>query len=78
MDKRQFLVASALGAAASLQAATAPAGARAGPGLLTIADAIGKSNRGPLDPSLDVLRVKHGRSFDKAFVFDAALRTAGC
>ena len=76
MDKRQFLVAGALGAAAPLRAATPPAVARIGPGLLTIAGAIGKSNRGPLDPALDVLLVKHGRSFDKAFVFDAAMLAA--
>ena len=74
MDKRRFLLAGALGAAAPLQAAAAPASdARSGPGLLTVAGAIGKSNRGPLDPALDLLLVKHGRSFDKAFVLDAAM-----
>ena len=38
-----------------------------------MAGAIGRGNRGPLDPALDLLLVKHGRSFDKAFVLDAAM-----
>ena len=73
MNKRRFLLAGALGAAAPLKAATAAADARSGPGLLTVAGAIGRGNRGPLDPALDLLLVKHGRSFDKAFVLDAAM-----
>lgn len=40
MDKRRFLVAGALGAAAPLRAASPPAGVRAGPGLLTVVGAI--------------------------------------
>ena len=47
--------------------------ARTGPGLLTVAGAIGRSNRGPLDPALDQLMVKHGAKFDKAWEFDAAM-----
>jgi hypothetical protein len=43
-----------------------------GPTLLTVSGAIGKSNRGALDPSLDQLMKKHGIAFDKAFTFDAA------
>ena len=73
MDKRRFLLAGALGAAAPLKAATPAADARSGPGLLTMAGAIGKSNRGPLDLALDLLLAKHGRSFDKPFVLDAAM-----
>jgi hypothetical protein len=78
MDKRQFLLAAALGAASPVEAAKAPAPAatRGGPGLLTVAGAIDRSNRGPLDPALDVLLVKHGRSFDKALVFDATMLAA--
>jgi len=73
MDKRQFLVAGALGIGLPLQAAAAPASARRGPGLLTVAGAIDRSNRGPLDPALDQLMVKHGTKFDKAWEFDAAM-----
>jgi hypothetical protein len=56
-----------------LQAATAPSGARTGPGLLTVTGAIGRSNRGALDPALDQLMVKHKLAFDKAWEFDAAM-----
>ena len=73
MDKRQFLLAGAIGAAWPLQAAPAPSGARTGPGLLTVTGAIGRSNRGPLDPALDQLMVKHKLAFDKAWEFDAAM-----
>ena len=72
MKKRQFLAAATVGAALPWQAHAAPASARKGPGLLTVAGAIGRSNRGPLDPSLDQLMVKHGAAFDKAYEFDAA------
>ena len=75
MDKRRFLTVGALGAALPLAAAAAApkATAHAGPGLLTVTGAITRSNRGPLDPALDQLMVKHGARFDKAWVFDAAM-----
>jgi hypothetical protein len=73
MDKRQFLVAGALGAVLPFQAQAAPSSARTGPGLLTVTGAITRSNRGPLDPALDQLMVKHGTKFDKAWEFDAAM-----
>ena len=73
MDKRQFLVAGALGAVLPFQAQAAPSSARTGPGLLTVTGAITRSNRGPLDPALDQLMVKHGIKFDKAWEFDAAM-----
>ena len=73
MDKRRFLVAGALGAAPPWQAQAAPASAGTGPGLLTVSGAIARSNRGPLDPALDRLMVKHGVGFDKAWQFDAAM-----
>lgn len=72
MDKRQFLVAGALGAALPLQARAAPPVARTGPGLLTVTGAITRTNRGPLDPAFDQLLVKHGARFDRAWEFDAA------
>jgi hypothetical protein len=71
MNKRVFLV--TLGAAGLFPAArstAANAGARQ-PGLLTVSGAIGKGNRGPTDPALDQMMVKHGVQFTKAHEFDA-------
>ena len=62
MNKREFLVARALGAALPLQAGAAGGGVRTGPGLLNVTGAIARSNRGPLDPALDQRMVKHGSS----------------
>ena len=73
MNKRQFLVAGALGAVMPMQAQAAPSSAGTGPGLLTVVGAIPRGNRGPLDPALDQLMVKHGAKFDKAWQFDAAM-----
>jgi hypothetical protein len=77
MDKRQFVVASGLAGLLPARAALAAASeARAQPvqhpGLLTISGAVGKSNRGPLDPVIDLMMHKHGIQFDKACVLDAA------
>src|SRR5689334_7889923 len=76
MHKRHFLAAAALSVAAPARAAApaaASAASRKGPGLLTVAGAIPKGNRGPLDPALDQLMVKHGVKFDTAWQFDAEL-----
>jgi len=73
MNKRRFLVAGALGAALQGQARTADPGARTGTGLLTVTGAIARRNRGPLDPALDQLLVKHGAKFERAWEFDAAM-----
>ena len=73
MDKRRFLLAGALGAVVAPTVAAPAPNARTGVGLLTVTGAIGRSNRGPIDPALDQLMVKHGRSFDKAWEFDAAM-----
>jgi hypothetical protein len=73
MNKRRFLLAGALGAIGVPSLAAGAAGARTGPGLLTVTGAITRSNRGPIDPALDQLMVKHGRTFDKAWEFDAAM-----
>ena len=76
MNKRHFLGTAALAGLLPAIPASAAEPARKGPGLLTISGAIGKSNRGPVDPALDQLMAKHGVKFDKAFVFDAeALRS---
>ncbi len=80
MDKRRFLTAAAGAAAAGAALAVgrpgpAPAGssARAAPGLLTVAGAVGRPNRGALDPMRDRLMVVHGTpAFERARVFDAA------
>ncbi len=78
MNKRQFFSTAALGAALPVLArpgaalAAQPA-ARSGPGLLTVAGALSRSNRGPLDPALDQLMVKHGARFERAWEFDAAM-----
>ena len=75
MEKRQFLMAGVgtLGAALPLPSPAAASRARTGPGLLTVTGAITRSNRGPLDPALDQLMLKHGAAFDKAWEFDAAM-----
>ena len=73
MDKRRFLAAAALGAALPLRTRAAASTARTGPGLLTVAGAITRSNRGPLDPALDQLMVRHGTQFARAWEFDAAM-----
>ncbi|HSN32147.1 MAG TPA: molybdopterin-dependent oxidoreductase [Ideonella sp.] len=71
MNKRDFLGAASL--AAILPAAAAAAGTAArSPALLTLTGAIGRTNRGPLDPVLDEMMVKHGLQFTKACEFDSA------
>ena len=71
MNKRHFLGTATLAGLWPAVDALAADPARKGPGLLTISGAIGKSNRGPVDPALDQLLVKHGVKFDKAYVFDS-------
>ena len=41
-----------------------------GPTLLTVTGLIGKTNRGPLDPSIDQMMFKQKLKFDKAYAFD--------
>jgi len=72
MDKRQFLLVTALG----LPAIRASARGRktntlaSGPAVLTVTGLIGRTNRGPLDKVLDHLMSKHGLQFELAFSFD--------
>lgn len=75
MDKRRFLTAATLGLASlPLHAARAPAHASLpagqGPTLLTVTGAIGRTNRGALDPALDQMMRKHRVAFERAFAFD--------
>lgn len=72
MNKRRFLLTGGVAAVLPLQAGAA-ASARAGAGLLTVAGAIGQSNRGPLDAGFDQLLAKHGARFERAWQFDAAM-----
>ena len=72
MKRRELLSAAAV--AVSVPAsANAETGTRRGLRILTVSGAIGKTNRGPLDPALDQLMVKHGAGFERAFEFDSAL-----
>lgn len=69
MDKRHFLGTALLaGAAPALAAGPGPAG----PTLLTISGAIGRSNRGALDPALDQMMHKHKLAFERAYAMDFA------
>jgi hypothetical protein len=77
MDKRQFLLATALAAPIVGAARAAPAGTRAaGPAVLTVTGAIARSNRGPLDKVLDQLMARHHLQFERAFSFDLAALAA--
>jgi hypothetical protein len=75
MDKRQFLGATALAAAALPARAADPASGR-GPALLTITGAIKRGNRGPFDPALDQMMHKQQISFRRAYALDFAALTA--
>ncbi|HEY8100294.1 MAG TPA: molybdopterin-dependent oxidoreductase [Burkholderiaceae bacterium] len=77
MDKRQFLSAVVLGAAApAFASAPKTTSSVDGPTLLTVTGAIGHGNRGPLDPALDQLMKKQGLKFDKAHAFNFAALTS--
>ena len=71
MNKRHFLLAAT--AAGMLPAATVTfaSTAASGPALLTIGGSITKDNRGPIDPALDQMMIKHGVAFTKALALDA-------
>ena len=70
MDKRHFLGATL--AAGALPAIAAPASKPGGPALLTITGAIGRSNRGPLDPVRDQMMFKQKLAFTRACALDFA------
>lgn len=78
MNRRRFLAASSLGAAAlSVMPSPAAAGSRVtGPVLLTVTGAVTRSNRGPLNPALDQMMHKQNVKFDKAYTFDFSAITA--
>ena len=72
MDKRHFLSAAAVAGSALPLMGSAHTPSAAGPALLTVSGAIGKPNRGALDPALDQMMHKQKLGFDKAFTFDFA------
>nr|WP_315394063.1 molybdopterin-dependent oxidoreductase [uncultured Duganella sp.] len=78
MKKRQFLGGAMAGglAAAVLPAGAATAAALAGPALLTVTGAIGKPNRGKLDPVRDQMMFKQKLDFDRAHAFTFAALAA--
>jgi hypothetical protein len=70
MKKRHFLAAAALSPMGLAPLAHAASPRSATPALLTITGAIGKGNRGPLDPALDQMMAKQKIRFDRAHTFD--------
>jgi len=76
MHKRHFL-ATLAGAGAGLSTAglAQPARDSTGPALLTVTGQVTRTNRGPLDPVLDLMMAKQKLAFDKAYAFDFAQLT---
>ena len=72
MHKRRFLAVAGLAGLLPASRSSASPPASSGPTLLTVSGAIGKSNRGALDPALDQMMAKHGIQFAKAWTFDTA------
>lgn len=72
VNKRNFLTAAASAALLPALASAAPASIGRTPALLTVTGAIGRGNRGALDPALDQMMKKQGVRFDKAHAFDFA------
>lgn len=70
MKKRHFLTAAALGGVSLSALAQTPSARASSPVLLTVTGAIGKGNRGPIDPALDQMMAKQKISFEKAHGFD--------
>lgn len=71
MDKRHFLGAALATSTLPALAGAAPATMN-GPALLTITGAIGRSNRGALDPVRDQMMFKQKLAFSRAFALDFA------
>jgi len=76
LDKRAFLATAAASAAAVAAPSQAAPAATRSPVLLTVTGAIGRANRGPLDPALDQMMQKQGVRFDKGWTFDFAALAA--
>jgi hypothetical protein len=78
MKKRQLLAAlgTGLGALTAARPALAACGPAHSPALLTVTGAIGHGNRGPLNPTRDLLMAHLKVQFDRAQVFDFAALNA--
>jgi hypothetical protein len=76
MKKRHFLTVTALGGTYFSLPTQAASGNTASPTLLTVTGAIGKGNRGPIDPALDQMMAKQKIGFDRAHAFDFGALTA--
>jgi hypothetical protein len=73
VNKRHFLCGlSAALAAPAWARQPHPTTAAASPVLLTITGAVGKTNRGAFDKTVDILMAKHGASFERAYALDYA------
>lgn len=72
MNKRDFLAAATASMLPAMSTSAIARAAERGPALLTVAGAIAKNNRGPLDTTRDQMLVKHGIKFASAYAFDAA------
>ena len=71
MNKRQFLCTATAAAMLPAASPSRAQGSSTGAYLLTIGGAIANDNRGPVDPVLDQLLVRHGVKFSKALALDA-------
>lgn len=76
MKKREFLAAAGFAVLPGATHAAKTTHASRGPALLTLTGAIGRGNRGPLDPALDQMMKKQGVTFERAHAFDFAALTA--
>lgn len=70
MHKREFLAAVGTTALATTSTPAPAATSQSGPALLTVTGAIGRGNRGPMDPALDQMMAKQQIRFDRAHSFD--------
>ena len=66
MNKRDFLAAASLAGILPVTTAAAAGKAPGSPALLTLTGDLTRTNRGPLDPALDQMMVKHSIEFTKA------------
>lgn len=69
MHKREFLAAVGTAALAATSTPALAATSQSGPALLTVTGAIGRGNRGALDPALDQMMAKQQIRFDRAHTF---------
>lgn len=72
MQKREFLAALGTTALVTTAGPAAAAESASGPALLTLTGAIGRGNRGPMDPALDQMMARQQVRFDRAHTFDYA------